>query len=98
MGAPARAIGEGHPAAERGVGDEIIGIVIGVGPVLRRAAEIVGRDEPVQRIIAIGPGAGGIRRGDAGDAPPGVTRIGEVQQPPVTEVCADELSLAADQP
>lgn len=41
MRAPAGAIGEGRATAECGVGDEIIGVIIGVGPVFLRAAEML---------------------------------------------------------
>ena len=66
--------------AEAGIEGQIVGIVIGIGPVLRGAAEIVGRDQTVQAVIAIGPGAGRIRRVNAEDGPRGIACVGQVQQ------------------
>jgi hypothetical protein len=67
----------GVSRTETGVPDEIIGIVIGVRAIVGRANAIVGGDQPVEEVIAIGPAIGGNGRGDGGDEALGVARVGE---------------------
>lgn len=58
---------------EARVEDHVVGIVIGKAAVLDRPRGPVGQDQPVQAVIAVGPGARNVQggraevRGDAGD-------------------------------
>ena len=69
---------------EAGVVDQVVGIVIGIDPVLRGAGGAVGGDQPDEIVVAIVPGARRIEggnpglRGNGGDLAVEVAGRGEI--------------------